>query len=220
MKQNASLLTAVAVAAALIVGPTLADDNPSSSIDPGFVPNTGQFNPGHAAEPWSTAPPTAQAQRPTQAQARAALMIPDPNTVSAGADAAQNGGQETTGTVAVTGGAPGPIGATMQTMPAKFSARNDLLDHVPIMAWPLRLDAQQRQQIYQAVMADQSQPAQAADTLKPASSLPYEQIENMHALPQQLSGIEALRGLAYVKTKDKVLLVRPPNRIVVDEITM
>ena len=56
-------------------------------------------------------------------------------------------------------------------MPAKVSQRNDLLDHLPMMAWPLRLDEQQRQQIYQAVMADKSQPAASADALKPAASL-------------------------------------------------
>ena len=36
---------------------------------------------------------------------------------------------------------PGPIGATIQTMPAKFSHRNDVLDHMPVMAWPLPLNA-------------------------------------------------------------------------------
>jgi hypothetical protein len=32
--------------------------------------------------------------------------------------------------------------------------------------------------------------------------------------------MDPLHGLQYVKAKDKVLLVRPPNGIVVDEITM
>ncbi len=33
----------------------------------------------------------------------------------------------------------GPIGSFGQTIPAKFSKRNDILDHVPIMAIPLPL---------------------------------------------------------------------------------
>ena len=115
---------------------------------------------------------------------------------------------------------PGPIGATLQTMPAKFSQRNDLLDHLPMMAWPLRLNEQQRQQIYQTVMADKSQPAANADALKPAASLSYDQQRDMHPLPQALAGIDGLQGLRYVKGKDKVLLVRPSNGIVVDQITM
>ena len=42
----------------------------------------------------------------------------------------------------------GPIGATGQTMPAKFSARNDVLDRAPIMACTPKLSDQDRQQIY------------------------------------------------------------------------
>ena len=108
----------------------------------------------------------------------------------------------------------------MQTMPAKFSRRNDLLDHMPMMAWPLRLSEQQRQQIYKAVMADKSAPAAGAEALKPASALAFEQLQEMHPLPQAVAGIDGLQGLKYVKGTDKVLLVRPSNGIVVDQVTM
>src|SRR5260370_699433 len=80
-----------------------------------------------------------------------------PPTRAPATRAAQNGGQDSAaGAPASTAnaGPPGPIGATMQTMPAKFSHRNDLLDHMPVVAWPLPLDEQQRQQIYKAVMED------------------------------------------------------------------
>jgi hypothetical protein len=105
-------------------------------------------------------------------------------------------------------------------MPAKFSKRNDVLDHMPIAAWPLPLNEQQRRQIYQAVMADKSPPAADAAKLKPASSLSFEQQRHMHALPESLAAIDGLEGLKYVKAKDKVLLVRPSTGIVVDEVTM
>ena len=82
------------------------------------------------------------------------------------------------------------------------------------------LNEQQRQQIYQTVMADKSQPAASADALKPAASLSYDQERDMHPLPQTLAGIDGLQGLQYIKAKDKVLLVRAPNGIVVDQITM
>jgi hypothetical protein len=183
--------TAVAMLAAHVGDRTL-------TLDPGFVPNTGQINLGHAAAPWRDALP--QDQQPSEEEARAALMIPDDGAVSVGG--------------------PGPLGATMETMPEKFSQRNELLDHVPTTAWPLPLDKQQREQIYEAVMADNSQPAAGAAALKPGSFLTYAETRDEHPLPQAVAGIDGLQGLKYVKGKDKVLLVRAPNAIVVDEITM
>jgi hypothetical protein len=224
--------------------------DPSAATQPGFVPDTGQINLGHAAQPWSPAPPLPQDQQPAQEAARAALMMPDNGAPSAGQSADQSTGQitgqitsqgvgkeaapaptgsdqSTSGNPGIAPGAstgpagpPGPIGATMQTMPAKFSQRNDLLDHMPMMAWPLPLNAQQRQQIYQAVMADKSPPAADTAALKPASSLSFEQRRDMHPLPESLAAVDGLQGLKYVNGKDKVLLVRPSTGIVVDEVTM
>src|SRR5215472_14364828 len=167
-----AVATAILVPTALVprdlVPRAWADDQPST-LNPGFVPNTGQINPGHAAQPWSTAPALPQAQQPAQEDARAALMTPDNGAPSAGQASqgsqpsqADQAGQQTT---EQNGGAPsGPIGSTVQTMPAKFSQRNDLLDHMPVMAWPLPLNEQQRAQIYQAVMNDKSQPIEGAAT--------------------------------------------------------
>jgi hypothetical protein len=191
------------------------------------VPETGQINPGHAAQPWSAAP--ALPQQPAQEDARAALMMPDSGAPSAGqgtmpaqnsAEQSTTGGATTSATTDASAGPRGPIGATTQTMPAKFSHRNDLLDHVPVTAWPLPLNEQQRQQIYKAVMADKSQPAGNAAVLKPGSSLSFEETRDMHPLPQAVAGIDGLQGLKFVKGKDKVLLVRPSSGIVVDEISM
>lgn len=115
--------------------------------------------------------------------------------------------------------AKGPIGSTAQTMPAKLSERNDILDRVPVMALPLPLSEQDRRAIYQAVMADKSQPEAGADSLKPAAQLPNDvALDGTHALPESLQGIALIKGLSYVKAKDKVFLVSPATRIVVDEI--
>jgi hypothetical protein len=104
-------------------------------------------------------------------------------------------------------------------MPAKFSQRNDVLDRTPIMAWPLSLSDHDRQQIYQAVMADKTAPAEDAEALAPAGELNVNQALNeMHPLPASVSGIIGVQALAYVKTKTKVFLVRPAVRTVVDEI--
>jgi hypothetical protein len=216
----AVLATATAVA---IVAAQASDRLPT--VDPGFVPNTGQINPGHAAEPWSDALP--QAPQPTQEEARAALMMPDNGAPSAGpgSTSAPNGGEQlTTGstsastTAAGRAGPTGPIGATTQTMPAKFSQRNDVLDRVPTTAWPLPLNEEQRRQIFNSVMADSSPPAAGAPALKPGSSLSFEQTLDLHPLPGAVADMDGLHGLQYVKGKDKVLLVRAPNGIVVDEI--
>lgn len=113
----------------------------------------------------------------------------------------------------------GPIGATGQTMPAKFSERNDTLDRLPIMAWPLSLSNAERQSIYQAAMADKAPAASDADALAPSSALSANQALNeTHPLPASVSGISGVQTLGYVKTKNKVFLVAPANRIVVDEI--
>jgi len=232
----------IAAAALAIAGPVLVAaaqaDDPSENTQPGIVPDTGQINPGHATQPWSAAPPLAQSQQPAQEDARAALMTPDNGAPSAGQGPppAPNGAQPNSGqssggepnsgnpaAAASASGGPsaapsGPIGATIQTMPAKFSKRNDLLDHMPIAAWPIPLNAQQRQQIYQAVMADKSPAVADAAKLKPADSLSFEQRRDMHPLPENLAAIDGLKGLQYVKGKDKVLLVRPSTGIVVDEV--
>lgn len=216
----------LATATAVAIVAAQASDRPPT-VDPGFVPNTGQINPGHAAEPWSDALP--RAPQPSQEEARAALMAPDNGAPSAGpgsTPAPNDAEQLTTGsssasTSAVESAAPtGPIGATTQTMPAKFSQRNDVLDRVPPTAWPLPLNEEQRRQIFNSVMADGSPPAAGAAALKPGSSLSFEQTLDLHPLPGAVADTDGLHGLQYLKGKDRVLLVRPPNGIVVDEIAL
>jgi hypothetical protein len=50
---------ALATASPIIVAAAYAAD-PSADTQPGFVLDTGQINPGHAAQPWSNAPPLPQ----------------------------------------------------------------------------------------------------------------------------------------------------------------
>jgi hypothetical protein len=105
-------------------------------------------------------------------------------------------------------------------MPAKFSQRNDVLDRVPPTAWPLPLNEEQRRQIFNSVMADSSPPAAGAAALKPGSALSFEQTLDLHPLPEAVADMDGVHGLQYVKGKDRVLLVRPPNGIIVDEIAL
>ncbi len=210
------VLLAAALAAALAMPVTragaFAGDNVAATTDPGFVPNSGQINRGFDEKLPSSSQPR---PIPTPAQARAAMMTPDSNLTALGpADANANA---TTG--AASSSAAGPIGASGQTMPAKFSARNDTLDRVPIMALPLGLSDQDRQRIYQAAMADKTPAATDAAQLAPAGELDANQALNeTHPLPASVRGIPGLQTLGYVKTKNKVFLVEPATRIVVDEI--
>jgi hypothetical protein len=196
MKDRTVVEAGLLAAVAIFITAAQAGEK-AGTIDPGFVPDTGQINAGSAPKLWSDAPP--QSQPPSQEEARAALMMLDNGIPSAGE--------------------AGPIGATMQTMPEKFSNRNKVLDNVPTTAWPLSLNEQQREQIYKAVMAEKSQPADDAPSLKPGDFLTYEQTLDEHPLPPAVATIDGLQGLEYVKAKDKVLLVRPPNGFVVDEIS-
>ena len=186
--------------------------NNVTALDPGFVPNTGQINRGFDEKN----PSSSQARPiPTPEQVRAAIAAPDNDQPIPGAPAPG----ATTGTASPVAPAAGPIGATGQTMPAKFSKRNDTLDRVPIMALPLRLSDQDRGRVYQAAMADKTPVAIDAAQLAPASELTSNQALNeIHPLPARVRDMPALRRLGYIKTKTKVFLVEPDTRIVVDEI--
>jgi hypothetical protein len=229
MLLNRHIVLATALAAILAAAPIHAQDVKTTQdtikTNPGFNPGSGQINEGGTKAIASSS--TDIRKIPTHAEALAALrMVDDPNP-SLGADAltqvgTSNAASETVGAGAATTASAaqrGPIGATGQTMPSKFSERNDVLDRLPTMAWPLRLTDEERQQIYKAVMADPAQPAADADALTPASQLSAVQALNgIHPLPAGVSGIAALDKLSYVKGKNKVLLVLPATRTVVDEI--
>jgi hypothetical protein len=144
---------------------------------------------------------------------------PDRTAVKAGGQAASTATSSTSSSTAGEPPPSGPIGSFGQTIPAKFSNRNDVLDRTPIMAWPLPLSDQQRMQIYDAVMSDTSQPVVGADALKPTSELsPDQALNGMRPLPESVRSIDGVERLYYLKTKRKVLLVEPATRTVVGEI--
>lgn len=230
----ATVLGAVLVAAlAPAVRPVHAEsaDSIAESLDRGFNPDTGQINPGVPLQVPSDSREVIKI--PTQQEVRAALMMPvstQPSTGEAAAPASQaattgaaapnEGGLAATSPAGAVPPPSGPIGSIGQTLPAKFSKRNDVLDRVPTMAWPLSLNDGQRRQIYEAVMADKSAPpAAGADALVPTSVLTTEQaLAGTHALPASVRDIAQLQGLVYVKGATKVFLVTPATRTVVDEL--
>lgn len=104
--------------------------------------------------------------------------------------------------------------ADSQTVPAKFSARNDALDQKPILTMRLRLTDEQKRKIIESVKSA-NQPVQAS-TAKPADELAW--TVKVHDLGASASD-PVLKDLKYVRTKDRILLVDAPNRIVIDEVT-
>lgn len=200
--------------AAILATPVFAAEQPDPNTNPNFVPDTGAINRG-----FDPPVPSMQQARPvpTPEETRAAMKMPDSDQPSLGAS--ETNATATTGAGMPNPAATGPIGATGQTMPAKFSTRNDILDRTPIMALALNLGDQDRQRILKAVMDEKTPAASSADTLAPASQVGSDlALKDMHPLPQGLHDIEAVESLAYVKTKNKVFLVRPASRIVVDQI--
>ncbi|MGC2823553.1 MAG: hypothetical protein WA322_04850 [Pseudolabrys sp.] len=186
-----------------------AQDADVSTIDAGFVPSTGQINLGYTPK----VPSSSLAREiPSDADARAAYLASERLTYTFEHN-------ETNGAASTEAEVTTPIGASPQTTPAKFSNANDTLDRIPIMAWPLGLNDQQRQRIYLTVMADKTAPATDIDDLKRASELPTQvALNELHVLPSSIGDITQVRGLEYVKTTDKVFLVSPASRIVVDTI--
>lgn len=220
MHKTCYLVIAAGIAAAFTCPPMVAPGHAqSATTNPGFGANSGQINTG--SEPSPSSQSNAVSNIPSPEKARAALLAPisrQPSTGDTPASTTGTGGQSTPN-AASEPPPSGPISSFGQTIPAKFSERNDTLDHVPIMAWPLRLDDAQLKSIYDAIMADKSQPVAGAETLKPASELsPDQALHGMHPLPQSVNGIDGVRGLYFVKGKNKALLVDGPTRTVVAEI--
>jgi hypothetical protein len=110
----------------------------------------------------------------------------------------------------------GPIGATGHTMPAKFSAQNDALDKMPIMGHPLPLSDEQKGMLRDSLAAT-SEPEEGIAAVEPATELPADIA--IHDLPSDVTEqAPALKGYKFAKLVDKIVIVSPPNRVVVGEI--
>ena len=225
------LVLATALAAGLAIvplatGPASAEESATVPTDPGFKPDTGQLNPGATEQAYSKSADVRKV--PTPAESRAALRAPDDPTSSLGSEPPQPqdnaaGTGETTGarsSADLKQNRPGPIGATGQTMPAKFSQRNDILDRTPDHGLAAVTERS-------GPPADLSSGDGAQDSRLPktprrsrrrAELNVNQALNEMHPMPANVSGINGVQALDYVKTKNKVFLVAPATRTVVDEI--
>ena len=106
--------------------------------------------------------------------------------------------------------------ADTSTIPSTVSQRNAQLDNIPIMARGPALTDVQRKLIVEHVMAAGGPAASTTDSF-PTAELPAN--VDMHPWPADIVGqVPDLRDTKYVKLSDKILVVQPDNRIVVEEI--
>jgi len=104
--------------------------------------------------------------------------------------------------------------ADSQTVPAKFSKRNDAIDQVPIMAMQvLAFSNEQKRSIIDAVHGANA-PVQSTSA-KPAEELPIG--ITVQDWPAAASD-PAFAKMKYVRAQDRILLVEPTNRVVIGEI--
>ena len=105
--------------------------------------------------------------------------------------------------------------ADSQTVPSKVSARNAKLDALPIMAMPLGLSDEQKRRILDSV-AKSNIPIEQISA-KPADMLP--QTTQVSQLPDDVkAAMPMVSDFSIIRTKDKILLMRPPNMVVTGEI--
>jgi hypothetical protein len=103
--------------------------------------------------------------------------------------------------------------ADSQTIPAKFSKRNDAIDNLPIMGMSRGLSDEQKRKIVETVRAANA-PVTATNA-GVAQELPWDVA--IQELPESAND-PMLAKLKFVRAQDRVLLVEPSNRIVVGEI--
>lgn len=103
--------------------------------------------------------------------------------------------------------------ADSQTVPAKFSQRNDMIDKLPIMGMSLGLSDEQKRTIADTVRTA-NKPV-ASTKAKISEELAWD--VTVHDLPTSAND-PAMAKLKYVRGQDRILLIEPTNRVVVGEI--
>jgi hypothetical protein len=103
-----------------------------------------------------------------------------------------------------------------QTVPSKVSERNARLDATPIMALPLGLTNEQRRRIVDSVAKSDAPVEQIS--AKPADILPATTPVKEFSADLKAEA-PVLSDVSFIRTKDKILLVRSPNMVVTGEVS-
>ncbi len=103
-----------------------------------------------------------------------------------------------------------------QTVPSKFSERNARLDATPIMALPLGLSDEQKHRVADSVVQSNAPVSQIS--AKPADILPATTPVSEFSADVKADA-PMLSDVGFIRTKDKILLVRSPNMVVTGEVS-
>ena len=103
-----------------------------------------------------------------------------------------------------------------QTVPSIVSERNARLDAMPIMALPLGLTDEQKRRVAASVAKSNAPVSEII--AKPADILPA--TTPVSAFSAEVTADAPMLGdISFIRTKDKILLVRAPNMVVTGEIS-
>jgi hypothetical protein len=103
-----------------------------------------------------------------------------------------------------------------QTVPSKFSERNARLDATPIMALPLGLSDEQKHRVVDSVAKSGAPVSQIS--AKPADILPATTLVSEFSADVKADA-PMLGDISFIRTKDKILLVRSPSMVVTGEVS-
>lgn len=130
-------------------------------------------------------------------------------------DASQSGTQQegavfTDGKLTVPGAPQGT-----QDEPAKFSAKNDKLDHLPTLAYPIALTDEQKRAISQQ-LSQGSAPVSTL-TAKVTDAVPATLV--LQELPAEMAAsMPAVSDYKFLRLSDRILVINPRESVVVGEI--
>lgn len=212
-----------------LMAPDSPDPSPGQSADaaakpPAAAPNgastTGQNTSGGAQADTAKQIDQTPAHEQGSMQAIGGAMAPGASAAATpGADGGHmgQGGSPATSAASIAAAKNGPIGATTQTAPSTVSERNRILDRVPTLAMPIRLDAAAQEKI-RASAKELGEPVPFNGA--PASAIPAEiAFTAMRDLPAAIGqALPLLQGRKLIRTKDKILIVNPRTRVVVGEV--
>ena len=183
-------------------GPT----GPTETTSGGAPPESpqGQTPPGMQAAPGGSSKTIVD---PDAAKTAPVVQSPGPGVLPSATSQPSADGIFQNGVLTVSG-----VDPDSQTAPAKFSKRTDAADQLPIAAYALQhLSPDQRSRIFQALYK-----AMAISGNTPAiepvigAELTYRIVIQLQPLPDELTrDMTELRGLAFVRNGNKILLASP-----------
>jgi Protein of unknown function (DUF1236) len=169
-----------------------------------------QNPPGQESTPGQPHPSATQIQQPEANNPTSTQVAPaEPKSLST----PQSGPALVNGALAA-----GGANQDSQTVPSKYSAKNDAADHLPVLAYTFKdLGGQQKREIYAAAIGTNASATMLPDAdLYTAVGVQLPGSIELRDLPESVTAaVPETKGSRCVVINKKVLLVEPNNRTVV-----